>query len=51
MAVTDSGEETLLSVFRPCRMEIPPNGALDMNGSPHLIIGYLLKDECGGFGD
>ena len=44
--VTGGGEETPLSVVRPCRMEIPPSEGLDMSGSPHLIIGYLLKIGC-----
>ena len=26
-------------------MEVLLNRALDMNGSPHLIIGFLLKNE------
>ena len=41
--VTSGGEETLLSAVRPCRMGVPPSEALDMSGSPHLTIGYLLK--------
>ena len=31
----------------PCGMEVPPNKALDMSGSPHLTIGYLLRIGCG----
>ena len=38
-------EETPLSAIRPCGMEVPPNRALDTNGSPHLIIDYLLRNE------
>ena len=41
--VTGGGEETLLSAVRPCGMGVPPSGALDMSGSPHLTIGYLLR--------
>ena len=46
--VTGGGEETPLSAVRPCRMGVPPNEALDMSGSPHLTIGYLLRI---GYGD
>ena len=41
--VTSGGVETPLSAVRPCGMEIPPSGALDMSRSPHLTIGYLLR--------
>ena len=40
--VTGSGEETLLSIVRPCGMGVLPNGILNMSGSPHLTISYLL---------
>ena len=43
----DGCEETSLSAVRLCRMGVPPNEALDMSGSPHLIIGYLLRIGCG----
>ena len=46
--VTSGGEETPLSVVRPCGMEVPPSKALDMSGSPYLTIGYLLRI---GYGD
>ena len=46
--VTGGGEETPLSAVRPCGMGIPPSEALDMSGSPHLTIGYLLRI---GYGD
>ena len=46
--VTAGGEETPLSAVRPCGMEVPSSEALDMSGSPHLTIGYLLKI---GYGD
>ena len=39
------GKETLLNAVKLCRMEIPPSGALDMNGSLQLTFRYLLKDE------
>ena len=45
--ITGSGEETPLSAVRPCGMEVPPSEALDMSGSPHLTIGYLLRIEYG----
>ena len=34
---------------RPCGMEVPPSEALDMSKILHLIIGYLLRIECGDF--
>ena len=46
--VTSGGKETALSAVRPCGMGVPPSGALDMSGSPHLTIGYLLRI---GYGD
>ena len=46
--VTGGGEETPLSAVRACEMGVPPNEALDMSGSPHLTIGYLLRI---GYGD
>ena len=45
MVVIDSGKNILLSVVRLYGMEVPPSEALDMNGSLHLIIGYLLMNE------
>ena len=45
--VTGGGKETPLSAVRPCGMGVPPSEALDMSGSLHLIIGYLLKIEYG----
>ena len=44
------GEEIPLSVVRPCGMRAPSNGALDMNGSPHLTLSYLLRSEHDGLG-
>ena len=38
----DGGEETPLSIVRPCGMEILPSGALGMNGSLYLTIDYIL---------
>ena len=45
--VTGGGEETPLSAVRPCGMGVPQSEALDMSGSPHLTIGYLLRIGCG----
>ena len=45
--VTSGGEETSLSAVTSCEMEVPPNEALDMSGSLHLTIGYLLRIGCG----
>ena len=36
--ITGNGKETPLSAVRPRGMEVPPNEALDMSGSPHLTI-------------
>ena len=46
--VTGGGEETPLSAIRLCGMGVPPSEVLDMNGSLHLTIGYLLRI---GYGD
>ena len=46
--ITGGGEETPLSAVRLCGMGIPPSEALDMSGSLHLTIGYLLRI---GYGD
>ena len=51
MEVMHGGGGTLLSVIRPCKMDVTPNKALDMYGSPHLIIPYLLRDEQGNLKD
>ena len=48
--VMDVDKEIQLSVIRLCGLKILLYGTLDMNESPYLIIGYLLKDECGGLG-
>ena len=40
-----------LSTVRPCGMDVTPRKALDMYGSPHLIIPYLLKGEQGDLED
>ena len=51
MGVRHGGGGTLLSVIRRCRMGVTPRKALDMYGSPHLIIPYLLRDEQGDLED
>ena len=43
--IIGGGEEISLNVVRPCNMRLPPSRALDMKKNPHLIIGYLLKEE------
>ena len=43
--------ETPLSAVRPCGMGVTPKKALDMYGSLHLTILYLLRDEQGDFED
>ena len=45
--VMGGGEETPLSAIRPCGMGVQLSEALDMNGSLHLTIDYLLWIRCG----
>ena len=40
--IMGGGKNTPLSAARSCGMGVPPSKALNMIGSPHLIIGYLL---------
>ena len=51
MEIRHGGVETPLSAVRPCGMGVTPKEALDMYGSPHLTILYLLRDEQGDFED
>ena len=51
MKVIHDGSETPLSAVRPCGMGATPRKALDMNGSPHLTIPYLLRGEQGDLED
>ena len=44
--VTGGGEEIPLSAIRRCGMRVPPSEALDMSGSVHLTISYLLRMGC-----
>ena len=39
------------SMVRPCRMGVTPRKALDMYGSLHLTISYLLRGEQGDLED
>ena len=45
MEITHGGGGTPLNAVRPCGMDVTPRKALDMCGSPHLAIPYLLKGE------
>ena len=45
MEVMSGSEEIPPSAIRSCRIEVPPSGVLNMNGSPYLIVGYLQRDE------
>ena len=47
VAVMHGGGGIPLSAVRPCGMGVIPKKALDMYGSPHLTIPYLLRDEQG----
>ena len=47
MGVMRGGGGTSLSAVRLCGMGITPKKVLDMYGSPHLTILYLLKSEQG----
>ena len=51
MEVMHGGGGTPLSTVRLYGMGITPIKALDMYGSPHLTISYLLRDEQGDLED
>ena len=51
MEVMHGGGGTPLSVVRPCGMGVIPKKALDMYGSLHLTIPYLLRGEQGALED
>ena len=51
MEVMHGGSETPLSAVRPCGMDATVRKALDMYGSPHLTISYLLRREQGDLED
>ena len=45
MGIIYSGSGTPLNAVRPCGMGVTTRKALNMYGSPHLIISYLLRGE------
>ena len=45
MEVMHGGGGTPLSAVSPCGIDATPKKALDMYGSPHLTIPYLLRGE------
>ena len=45
IGVMHGGGGTPLSAVRPCGMDVTPRKVLDMYGSPHLTIPYLLRGE------
>ena len=49
--IMHGGGETPLSAVRLSGMGVIPKKALDMNGSPYLIILYLLRGEQGDLED
>ena len=51
MEIMHGGSEIPLSMVRPCGMGVTPKKALDMYGSLHLTISYLLKGEQGDLED
>ena len=51
IGVMHGGGRKPLSTIRPCGMGVTPMKALDMYGSPHLTIPYLLKGEQGDLED
>ena len=51
IGVIHGGGGTPLSAVRLCGMGVTPRKALDMYGSPHLIILYLLRGEQGDLED
>ena len=51
MGVMHGGGETPLSAVMPCGMDVTPRKALDMYGSLHLTILYLLRGEQGDLED
>ena len=51
MGIMHGGSETPLSAVRPCGMDVTPTKALDMYGTPHLTISFLLSGEQGNLED
>ena len=51
LGVMHSGIGTPVNAVRSCGMGVTPRKALDMYGSPHLTIPYLLRGEQGDLED
>ena len=51
MEVIHGSGGTPLSAVRPCGIDITSKKALDIYGSPHLTISYLLRGEQGDLED
>ena len=51
IGIMHGGSGRPLNAVRPIGMDVTPRKALDMYGSPHLIIPYLLKGEQGDLED
>ena len=51
MGVMHGAGETPLSAVMPCGMGVIPKKALNIYGSPHLTISYLLRSEQGDLED
>ena len=49
MGIMGGSEETPQSAVRSYGIRVPPNRALDMNESSHLISVYILNSEYKGF--
>ena len=45
IGVMHGGGGISLSAVRPCGMDVTSRKALDMYGSPHITISYLLRGE------
>ena len=43
--VIGGGKEIPLNTISPYGVKVPPSGVLDMNGDPHLTIGYLPTNK------
>ena len=51
IGVMNGGGRTPLNMIWPCEMDVTPRKALDMYGSLHLTILYLLRGEQGDLED
>ena len=45
MKIIGGSEEILLNAVRSYGLKVPPNGALNMNRSLYLTIGYLQRNK------